>query len=490
MPTLSTLPADILLHVISFLDHSGDVYSLSLLSPPLFTLIHGDDLVNKTKYRCIRIACTPDLKHAYTILLDILRDRNLASYVRHIEMDFPVRSPLNYKPREYDRPVDPGDMQRLRLAATRAGFIGPEQERLLNMAMQETDYTKDWQYLTYYNTQEDTYHGKSTFIGQALTVLLIASSPNLTSLAISPPFWEYTSSPFSDSSDNHHSAVNKIEKYPLAKFLRHANSARLTRKGESKNSYLTNLKHFQILTTEASSFHIARSRACAPQDLCLCIELVHTLPCIESLRMQAIQGFGNTSTAALAGFLPPSSASISRLDLRECDFKSELLCKVIRAMKCLKELRYSVVQGGCYAGFAEFFDRCSLIKAVLRHRATLEVLDLMFDDQMSQFVAAGSGCEMREDAEDESVLKEFVSLRSLSLGVSCLWYLATRMGELGDVVLVDHLPLRLEYLRIRGYEKGYTKALDKMLTGMETVKDKHPALWTVQGIDEYIPVGK
>lgn len=150
MPVLSILPADVLLHVISFLDHSGDVYSLSLLSPSLFTLIHGNDLVNKTKYRCIRITCTPDLKHAYTILLDILRDRNLASYVRHIEMDIPVRSPLNYKPREYDRPVDPGDMQRLRVAATRAGFIGPEQERLLNMAMQETDYAKDWQYLTYY----------------------------------------------------------------------------------------------------------------------------------------------------------------------------------------------------------------------------------------------------------------------------------------------------------------------------------------------------
>ncbi|PWY74163.1 hypothetical protein BO83DRAFT_360346 [Aspergillus eucalypticola CBS 122712] len=488
MPVLSILPADVLLHVISFLDHSGDVYSLSLLSPSLFTLIHGNDLVNKTKYRCIRITCTPDLKHAYTILLDILRDHNLASYVRHIEMDIPVRSPLNYKPREYDRPVDPGDMQRLRIAATRAGFNGPEQERLLNMAMQETDYAKDWQYLTYYNTQEDAYHGKSPFIAQALAVLLIASSPNLTSLAISPPFWEYTSPRFDDPSDNHHSAA-KIEKYPLAKFLQRASLGHFIKNGEKKFSYLASLKYFQILTTEASSFHIARSRACAPQDLCLCIELVRTLPSIESLRMQAIQGFGSATSAALEGLLLPSSASISRLDLRGCDFKSDLLCKVIHAMKCLKELRYSVVHGGCYAGFAEFFDRYSLIKAVLRHRATLEVLDLEFDDHLSHFVAAG-GSEVREDAEDESVLKEFESLRSLSLGVSCLWYLATRMGELGDIVLVDHLPLQLEYLRIRGYEKGHTKALDNMLVGMESTRDKHPALWTVQGINEYIPVGK
>ncbi|GKZ87417.1 hypothetical protein AnigIFM59636_003841 [Aspergillus niger] len=489
MPALSVLPADILLHVISFLDHSGDVYSFSLLSPSLFTLIHSNDLVNKTRYRCIRINCTPDLKNAYAILLDILHDCNLASYVRHIEMDLPVRSPLNYKPREYDRPVDAGDMQRLRAAATRAGFIGAEQERLLNMAMQETDYTKDWQYLTYYNTQEDAYHGKSTFIGQALTVLLIASSPNLTSLAISPPFWEYTSSRFNDPSDNHHFAA-KIEKYPLAKFLKHATSSHLIEKGERKIPYLANVKHFQILTTEASSFHIARSRACTPQDLCLCIELVRTLPSIESLRMQAIQGFGNASSAALDGLLPPFSANISRLDLRGCDFKSDLLCKVICSMKCLKELRYSVVQGGCYAGFAEFFDRYSLIEAILRHRATLEVLDLEFEDQLSQFVAVKRESGVQDDAENKSVLKEFMSLRSLSLGVSCLWYIATGMGELRDIVLVDHLPLQLEYLRIRGYEKGHTKALDNMLTGMESARDKHPALCTVQGVNEYIPVGK
>lgn len=339
------------------------------------------------------------------------------------------------------------------------------------------------------STQEDAYHGKSTFIGQALTVLLIASSPNLTSLAISPPFWEYTSSRFNDPSDNHHFAA-KIEKYPLAKFLKHATSSHLIEKGERKIPYLANVKHFQILTTEASSFHIARSRACTPQDLCLCIELVRTLPSIESLRMQAIQGFGNASSAALDGLLPPFSANISRLDLRGCDFKSDLLCKVICSMKCLKELRYSVVQGGCYAGFAEFFDRYSLIEAILRHRATLEVLDLEFDDQLSQFVAVKRESGVQDDAENKSVLKEFMSLRSLSLGVSCLWYIATGMGELRDIVLVDHLPLQLEYLRIRGYEKGHTKALDNMLTGMESARDKHPALCTVQGVNEYIPVGK
>ncbi|PWY95955.1 hypothetical protein BO94DRAFT_482970 [Aspergillus sclerotioniger CBS 115572] len=482
MPALSVsdLPADILLHLISFLDHSSDVRALSAISPALHALIHAHDLITKTHYRSLRISSIRDANHAFTTLLAILRNPKLGSYLRHIEMDIPIRSPLSYLPRKHDRSLSEADMQLLRRAINKAGFTATGEDRLLNMLMQEIIPARDWGYLTYYETSsEHGFSGKSTFIAQAITTLLVASSPHLVSLAISPPFWEYTSSPRDDSQEAISLIAAKIEKYPLAKFLNQANSANLTR----SSPYLGQLKHFRLLTTAAKSPD-ARSRACAPQDLLLCIELVHALPGIQSLCIQAIQGFGNASGPALAGILPPASSNISCLDLRRCDFKSELLCRVIRAMKCLRELRYSVVQGGCYAGFVEMFDRRSLIQAVLGHRGTLEVLDLDFDDRLGQFVV--SGVEGDAGGEGEG-LRGFTVLRSLSLGVHCLWYVASGMGVEEEVRLVECLPSRLEFLRVRGYERGGSVMMDRMLAGM---KRRLSVLRTVEGIEQCIPVGK
>ncbi|OOF97554.1 hypothetical protein ASPCADRAFT_129234 [Aspergillus carbonarius ITEM 5010] len=483
--TVSALPADILLYLISFLDHSADVRALALLSPTLHALIHANDLVAKTQYRSLRISSLRDVTNAFTTLLAILRNPKLGSYVRHIEMDIPIRSPLSYLPRKHDRSLGEADMQLLRRAINKAGFTAHSEDRLLNMLMQEITPARDWGYLTYYDSEYGV-SGKSTFIVQAITTLLVASSPHLTSLAISPPFWEYTSSPRDDSQEDISLLAAKIEKYPLAKFLTQSNSSNLSR----TSPYLGQLKHFRLLTTATKSPD-ARSRACAPQDLLLCIELIHALPGIQSLCIQAIQGFGNASGPALAGMLPPASSNISCLDLRECDFKSELLCRVIRAMKCLRELRYSVVQGGCYAGFVEMFDRRSLVQAVLQHRRTLEVLDLDFDDRMGQFLASGGEGEGEGGEEGDygrSGLREFTALRCLSLGVHCLWYIASGMGMSGEVDLVDCLPSRLEYLRVRGYERGDTDTLDRMLAGVES--KRLPALRTVEGIHECIPVGK
>ncbi|PYI11043.1 hypothetical protein BO78DRAFT_457988 [Aspergillus sclerotiicarbonarius CBS 121057] len=478
---LPELPADILLHLISFLDRSPDVRALSAVSSALHVLISANDLITKTQYRSLRISSIRDVTNGFTTLLAILRNPKLGSYVRHIEMDIPIRSPLSYLPRKHDRSLGQADMQRLRLAINKAGFTADE-DRLLNMLMQEVTPARDSRYLTYYEpSTDDGFSGKSTFIAQAITTLLVASSPYLASLAISPPFWEYTSSPRDDSPDDISLLTAKIEKYPLAKFLKQANSGNLAR----NSPYLGQLKHFRLLTT-ANKSPDARSRACAPQDLILCIELVHALPGIQSLQVQAIQGFGNASGPALAGMLPPASSNISRLDLRGCDFKSELLCRVICAVKCLRELRYSVVQGGCYAGFVELFNRRDLIQAVLRHRRTLEVLDLEFDDRMGQFLASGDGHDQDEEC-GRVVLKEFTALRSLSLGVHCLWYIASGMGA-GEVVLVDHLPSRLEFLRVRGYERGETNTMDRMLAGIGT--DGLPALRTIDGINQCIPVGK
>ncbi|RAL00820.1 uncharacterized protein BO80DRAFT_382159 [Aspergillus ibericus CBS 121593] len=478
MPALSDLPADILLHVISFLDRSPDVCAVAAVSPALHSLISANDLITKTHYRSLRISSIRDVTDGFTTLLAILRNPKLGSYVRHIEMDIPIRSPLSYLPRKHDRSLNEADTQLLRQAINRAGFTATDEGRLLNMLMQEATPARDWLYPIYYDS-DDGFSGKSTFIAQAITTLLVASSPQLVSLAISPPFWEYTSSPRDDSPDDISLLTAKIEKYPLAKFLKQANSANLSR----RSPYLGHLKHFRLLTTGKKSD--ARSRACAPQDLLLCIELVHALPGIQSLQVQAIQGFGNASGPALAGMLPPASSNISRLDLRGCDFKSELLCRVICAVKCLRELRYSVVPGGCYAGFVELFNRRSLIQAVLRHRRTLEVLDLDFDDRVGQFLASGVGGDDRGCGREG--LRGFSALRSLSLGVHCLWYIASGMG-VNEVVLVNQLPSQLEFLCVRGYERGEADVMDRMVAGVAT--NKLPALRTVVGITQCIPVGK
>lgn len=148
--TVSALPADILLYLISFLDHSADVRALALLSPTLHALIHANDLVAKTQYRSLRISSLRDVTNAFTTLLAILRNPKLGSYVRHIEMDIPIRSPLSYLPRKHDRSLGEADMQLLRRAINKAGFTAHSEDRLLNMLMQEITPARDWGYLTYY----------------------------------------------------------------------------------------------------------------------------------------------------------------------------------------------------------------------------------------------------------------------------------------------------------------------------------------------------
>jgi hypothetical protein len=84
-----------------------------------------------------------------------------------------------------------------------------------------------------------------------------------------------------------------------------------------------------------------------------------------------------------------------------------------------------------------------------------------------------------------------VALKRLSIGVNLLLYVAAGVNnetENKSVPLVEYLPPNLEYLCIRGYEKGKRKHNDTQMDALKAlVESGSTSLKEIHGIDECIP---
>lgn len=152
MVRLTDLPVEIHHRIVSLVHSHRDVAALSIQCRSLHTLC---DMSMRKKYRRVRIDNNDkSLNKAFAILMEILKRPSLGRYVRHIECSKGPPCFDDYTERTNSlRDLDDKEMQLLRAAICRAGFIGSETGRILNMVMQtEAGEERPWPRYLYYAT--------------------------------------------------------------------------------------------------------------------------------------------------------------------------------------------------------------------------------------------------------------------------------------------------------------------------------------------------
>ncbi|KAJ6031519.1 hypothetical protein N7540_002251 [Penicillium herquei] len=377
-----------------------------------------------------------DLRH-----LEVHGSRNVSD---GLDVDFNT-------PPDEPRQLEPDDLERLKAVIQRAGFIGNEPHAVLHMLLLQPD-ARDLL---------NTCHLRHMAFKQALVALLIAVSPQLESLAVFP-----VGEPSSE-----------IEDFALLTMLRRAN------RNPDSIPYLQNLNRIIFLPDSCSSgndgfyYNIA-------EDYYHRLNLVRQLPALNSV------SFTLASWNNEAGLPPPpKSANYSDISFTHSNLaenKSEM-CYIIDSSKKLRGFTYTIGGRAHPEGGKVSVTLTSIMRCLWRHRDHLEELDLDVEHNVSWGEIYGNegsesteGIERDEDTEYEEVwegemdeldmeletpppnisLADFSKLRSLSLGIHTLCFLARGISpdhrlDAETFSLVDILPASLEKLRLYGKgEKG------------------------------------
>ena len=136
MAALNDLPSEVLQQIISYLHFHRDVAALSIQCHSLHALC---DMPTRKKYCQIRIGPIDwSLDTAFARLMGILKEPRLGRYVRCIEnWEKPMESEP-YVIGEDQRKLPEEEMQLLRAATQKAGFLGSEGEAVMNMLLQKS----------------------------------------------------------------------------------------------------------------------------------------------------------------------------------------------------------------------------------------------------------------------------------------------------------------------------------------------------------------
>ena len=312
---------------------------------------------------------------------------------------------------------------------------------------------------------------------------------------MAPPFndyydrsnWRDDESDESDELDD-----EEIHSYfPLDNLLLRAN------RDPSNKPHLQNLRRVYFINRAPTYV----SRLYEELDFFSCWELIDHLPSIESVNIDLL-GEGKEGKHSL----DPDSSNVSRIALDHSCVSHWWLDDLIKSCKTLREFRYSI--GGKALRYPEDSNANpkGLVKILLEHKETLEVLDLDIQSDIRQlrtgwrlsdelyrqsFNVFRDGPSWWEEKNNNGWLKNFTVLKRLSLGVNLLMYYARGVLKefaTEDFNLVDCLPESLEYLCIRGYERGRNPDVDAQVDRLLAAKETGALnLKEFEGIEECIP---
>jgi hypothetical protein len=332
-----------------------------------------------------------------------------------------------------------------------------------------------------------------SFISQALVAILVVFSPNLTSMATPQPFF-------------HH---DEKETYPLVDFLRRTNASSDT------TPYFQNLRKIYLINKSDSCW--SDGRFYVKMDLLGCWELFDQLPSIEYIGIDLLDWDDNGKQA-----LDPRRSNFSKIAIHHSRVGSNGLIQMITSCKVLKEFQYSIGGRASNDGGNPLVNAKAIIKAILGHKETLETLDIDVDDRLHHMEGVTGDEEEYEDMEDDldqyggplehyledsvlgtlrsiwvrtGSLKDLGSLKKLSLGFIFLLYCATGVSATRPApkrckipLVADCLPESLEYLCIKGYEKGENEEFDRQADALMALYESGSSnLKSLKGITEKIP---
>ncbi|KXG50505.1 uncharacterized protein PGRI_069960 [Penicillium griseofulvum] len=470
-----SLPLEVHQRIISYLLSNRDVAALSAQCRTLHSMC---DMATRKKYHRISVSSAEeDIDRSFELLMDILKRPNLGTYVRHVECCYATYRRICYKEAKSQRELSEEEMNLVRKAVRKGGFIDQE-DRVINMLMQRMEKTATFAY----RERESI----GTFVTQALTAILIVVSPNVVSMAMTHP----TGLSF-----------NRVTDFPLAELLRQANASPETK------PCLRNLRSVYIINKNDDSW--SDDRFYVPLDLSGCLSLFDNLLSIESVRVDVMEEDENGERE-----FKEKCSNISKISIHHSSVSSLYLATLIWSCKVLREFQYSIGGRASNDGGCPTFSPKVFIKVLCAHKETLEILDVDAENEIFDFGISDEderdkrlneiGSPFEHGIDDETSafyksiwayrgsLKEFGALKRLSLGINFLLYLAAGVNgepykKKGKSNLVDCLPVGLEYLCVRGYQKGENEEHDEQMDAlMVFYKSGKSRLEEVKGVDEVI----
>ncbi|KAJ5771664.1 hypothetical protein N7520_002193 [Penicillium odoratum] len=436
--------------------------------------------------------------------MNIIKRPCLGHFVKRIEYVHRPKGAHEYPGFPYQRDLSADDMRLLRRAVENAGFQGDKEDKIINMLMQNELY----QNRGFDGCSFQNFDIRPTFITQAIAAILVSMSPNLETMAMTQPF------------DYYHELEEGKEwskEFPLVQVFQYANS----RKG---THFLQKLREVYLINR---SQHYSDDRFYAQTDLIACLELFNQLPSIDSIGIDALEWDENNGKMSCED----ASSNISKIKIGHSSLYSSYLLCVMKSSKILTEIQYNTGGRSTSDGGHSPFNPKTFIKGLSAHTETLQVLDMDTDEFSSPYPGQSTSMssftdwdeidgpngfefeayepdELGEDHSDVKMhrymtsiwdrnasLKDFVVLKELSMGIGLLMYFAQGVeiddSKRADIRVVDCLPHSLEYLTIRGYEKGANEAHDKEVAAlMAQFESGSLRLKEIKGVDKLIPNGK
>lgn len=135
MVSFVDLPKEIHRRILSFLLSNEDVAALSVQCRALYEICEMD---LRKKFDQILITYhKEDLDTGFTLLMEILKRPVLGRYVRQIECPDSPLCDDDYREGTRLHELGNQEIQLLRAASRKAGFVGPREDRVVNMLMQK-----------------------------------------------------------------------------------------------------------------------------------------------------------------------------------------------------------------------------------------------------------------------------------------------------------------------------------------------------------------
>ncbi|KAK5626194.1 hypothetical protein RRF57_001909 [Xylaria bambusicola] len=189
-------------------------------------------------------------------------------------------------------------------------------------------------------------------------------------------------------------------------------------------------------------------------------QLFHQLPAIESV---ATNGVGQNYDGDLLRRFPPTTSNLKRIHVGHSMYGEDVIVSLTRAPKFLEELTLTIGGHSTNNGGYSVVSAKTIGQALFIHKTSLRKVDIDLDCCLDEI-----GYDDCDDCDDEEKKK--------------------KKRKKKKKMLAESLPKSLDYLLIRGYERGrvaqHDSPIDELLLTREA---RLPSLRELHGINETIP---
>ncbi|KAJ2998408.1 hypothetical protein NUW58_g334 [Xylaria curta] len=435
------------------------------------------------RYTRIRVHNEGDFNKLYPLILDYIRDPELAFCVK----EFVFRS---YWPR-YGSPSSKGRRPSVWADEENARDISQEHaisQLVTGLGIEEPEKCEWIRALTWMKPELIAARGQHSEKAQI--------------------FYAHRNMVFS-----HYAAALLLIICPNIEILKYEEGSRVVESVLRRNNYgllpgahLQKLRDVTILPT--SDDILGDERFYTNVDIMAMLRLFHRLPAIESMSIDAAL---SENDGGYVQRFPPGTSNLKRVSITHSIYGTDVIGPLIKVPKRLEKFTFTTggrcnYDGGYTARCAETIGR-----ALYEHRSSLRKIDIDIDEYIGGEETEEEGQNgkdewyhrdmeistgppatnrapnTREYGKTIGSMHDFEALTHLSIGIGLLLGVNER-GE-APFRLVDALPKSLEYLLIRGYERGAVARYDAQIDELLLLRqDRLPSLKELHGLDETIPI--